>query len=248
MVRIQLYVITQTNNRHHRTKFQRDLSSDHNYPVQKIAALIHVRQRYNAVSELQLDGIHLQKRGDILGLTDFLRRRFLFIRFMLNLRRLNGACHNSADHNKDQSKTDEHHFIKRRDKTQKRKNHAYQIEHLRHTEKLADQHSTEIRLFGALCHQNTCGKGNKQGRDLADQAVTNSQNGIFVKGVPHLQALTEHTECNTAHDIDEGDNQTRRSVSLNVLHGTVHGTEEACFLLDLFTASFRLFIRDGAGI
>ena len=59
LVWIQLYVITQTNNRHNRTEFQRDLPSDHNHAVQKVASLVDIRQRNNAVAELQLDGINL---------------------------------------------------------------------------------------------------------------------------------------------------------------------------------------------
>lgn len=59
LIRIQLNIITQTDNRHHRTKFQRNLSSDHNHAIQQVTALVHIRQRNNTVTEFQLDGIHL---------------------------------------------------------------------------------------------------------------------------------------------------------------------------------------------
>ena len=51
LVRVQLDIITQTDNRHHSTKFQCDLPPDHNHTIQQVAALIHIRQRDDSVTK-----------------------------------------------------------------------------------------------------------------------------------------------------------------------------------------------------
>ena len=61
LVRVQLYIITQTDDGHYRTKFERDLAPDHDHTVQKITALRRIRQRDDTISELQLDRIHLKQ-------------------------------------------------------------------------------------------------------------------------------------------------------------------------------------------
>ena len=248
LVRIQLYVITQTNNRHNRTELQRNLPSDHNHAIQKVAALVDVRQRNDAVTKLQLDRIHLQKRSHVLRLSDLLRRRFLLVRLVLDHGGLYRTGHHSADYHKQQTESHEHHRIQRGNNAQKSQNRAHQIQYLGCAEELADQNRAEIRLLGAFRHKNTCGKRDQKRRNLAHQTVTDGKDRVFVQRIRHLHPLPYHTESNTAHDIDECDHQTRSRVSLHVLHGTIHGTEERGFFLNLFPALFRLLIRDGSGV
>ena len=72
LIRIELDVIAQTDDRHNRAKFQRDLSSDHNDTIQKIPALIDIRKRYDSIAKFQFNRIHLQKGNDILRSADLL--------------------------------------------------------------------------------------------------------------------------------------------------------------------------------
>ena len=51
LVRIQLDIITQTDDRHNRTKFQGDLSTDHDNTVKKVATLIDICQQRKEVRE-----------------------------------------------------------------------------------------------------------------------------------------------------------------------------------------------------
>ena len=61
LVRIQLDIITQTDDRHNRTKFQGDLSTDHDNTVKKVATLIDICQWNNTISKLQFDRIYLKQ-------------------------------------------------------------------------------------------------------------------------------------------------------------------------------------------
>ena len=108
---------------------------------------------------------------------------------MLNHRRLNGACHHSADYNEYQTKPHEHNRVQRGDYAQESQNRAHQIQYLGRTEELADQDRAEIRLLGTLRHKNTCGERDQQGRDLAHQTVTDGKDRVFVQRLRHLHPL-----------------------------------------------------------
>ena len=61
LIRIQLDIITQTDDRHNRTKFQGNLSTDHNNTVEKVATLIDICQWNNTITKLQFDWIYLKQ-------------------------------------------------------------------------------------------------------------------------------------------------------------------------------------------
>ena len=60
LVRVELYVISQSDNRHHRTKFNCNLSSYHYNSVKKISALIGIGKRNNSITEFQFNRVNLQ--------------------------------------------------------------------------------------------------------------------------------------------------------------------------------------------
>ena len=158
LVRIQLDIITQTDNRHYRTKFQRDLSSDHNHTIQQVTTLVHIRQRNNTVTEFQLDRIHLQETVDIFRLPDLLRRSFLAVYLLLDLgcfyRTLDISCHDD----KHQSQSHEQDRIQFRHKSQNCQHGSHQVQTLGYTEQLAYQCRTEVSILASLGHQNTGGQ------------------------------------------------------------------------------------------
>ena len=100
LVGIQLYVVPQTDNGHHCTKFLCNLSSDHDHTVQQVATLVHICQRNDTITEFQLYGIHLQKTIHILRLPDLISCRFLHVNFLLYLGNLQTACYHSATDDK----------------------------------------------------------------------------------------------------------------------------------------------------
>ena len=79
LIRIQLDIIPETDNRHNRTQFQRHLPSNHYHSIQQVSALIHISQRNNTISKFQFNRIHLQQGDHILGLSDFLRLCLLLL-------------------------------------------------------------------------------------------------------------------------------------------------------------------------
>ena len=156
LIRIQLYVIPQTNDRHYRSEFQCNLSSDHNDTIQKITTLIYICQRDNPISELQFNRIYLKKAVDIFRLPDFLRRGLIRIHLILNLCRFYCSCNNSPCHDKDKTQCQKYHIGQGGDNSKSCYDCAYQIEHLGNSKQLTDQNRTEIRILGALRYQNTC--------------------------------------------------------------------------------------------
>ena len=56
-----------------------------------------------------------------------------------------------------------------------------------------------------------------------------------------------HADDDTRDDVDGGDNQARNGIALNELHGTVHGTVELTFALQIRTAALGFVHVDGAG-
>ena len=107
LIRVQLNIIPQSDNRYHRTKFQCYLSSDHHDTIQQVTTLVHIRQRDNSVTEFQFDRIHLQQAVDIFRLSYLLRSCFLTVYFLFNLCRLNRALNISRHNDKYQAKTHE---------------------------------------------------------------------------------------------------------------------------------------------
>ena len=158
LIRIQLNIITQTDNRHHRTKFQRNLSSDHNHAIQQVTALVHIRQRNNTVTKFQLDGIHLQQTVDIFRLPDLLRRSFLAVYLLFDLCRLDRALDISCHDDKHQSQSHEQDRVQFCHESQDCQHGSHQVQTLGYTEQLAYQCRTEVSILASLGHQNTGGQ------------------------------------------------------------------------------------------
>ena len=157
LVRIQLNVITQTNNRNHGTKFQRNLASNHNHAVQQVSALVDIRQRNNTVTELQLDWIYGQEGYHILRTTNLFRLGFLLCHFLLDGLLADGLGHGVSGNDERQTECQEQYPVQWREDTQENHNGTNDIKRLRQTEQLLDQKSGEVCLLGALGNQNTGG-------------------------------------------------------------------------------------------
>ena len=156
LIGIQLNIVAQTDNGNHRTKLQRNLTPNHNHTVQQVAALVHVSQRDNAVTELQLDGIHLEKARHIFRLPDCIRRLFIPVHFALNGSRLQIAGNHPAANDKQKPHSHKENRIQIRKNSQKNQCATYQIHYLRNTEKLSDNGRTEIGFLASLGNQYTC--------------------------------------------------------------------------------------------
>ncbi len=85
LVRIKLDIVAQTDGWHNTAKLKRDLPPYHNNAVKQVSALVYIGKRDNAVTELKLDKIHMQKRCDILGSAYLLGACFLDARLRLDL-------------------------------------------------------------------------------------------------------------------------------------------------------------------
>ncbi len=114
LIRIQLDVVTQTDDRHDRTKLQCDLSSYHDNTVQKIPALVDIGERYDTISKLQLDRVDLEQRIDVLRPADLICRILLCIGLRLDARRLDRGSDHAPAHDKDNAQDHKDQGIQRR--------------------------------------------------------------------------------------------------------------------------------------
>ena len=108
LIGIKLNIITKTYHRNNTTKLQCDLTTNHNNTIQKITALIDIRQRNNSITKFKLDRVNLQQGNDILRTPDLLRRLLLGSNLLLDLLLLHRRFHNSSNCNK-------HHGINKTD-------------------------------------------------------------------------------------------------------------------------------------
>ncbi len=98
LVRVQLDIVAQADNRHHCPKLQRNLPADHHHAVQKIPALVHIGQGDNAITELQLNRVNLKQRHHIFGPANFLGLLLCHIHFFLNGLHAEVPLHTPAGH------------------------------------------------------------------------------------------------------------------------------------------------------
>ena len=59
LIRIQLDIITKSDNRHHRAQLQSNLSSNHYDTIQQVTALIYVSKRNDTITKFQFNWINL---------------------------------------------------------------------------------------------------------------------------------------------------------------------------------------------
>ena len=147
LIGIELDIVAETDNGHHRSKLQRNLPSNHNHTVKQIPALVHISQRNDSVTKFQLDRVYLQKAVYILRLPDFLCGSLLRIDISFNLSRFEISCHNSAYHDKSKPQRQENQVRQRRHNAKPCQNSPHKIAYLGNTEKLAHQNRSEIRIL-----------------------------------------------------------------------------------------------------
>ena len=82
--------------------------------------------------------------------------------------------------------------------------------------------------------EQTGGGRDDEGRNLADQAVTDGEDGIVLGGLGHGHAFLQDADNKTGADIDEGDDDTGNGITLDEFGGTVHGPVEIGLGADLF--------------
>ena len=140
LIRIELYIISESDYRNNRTELQSYLSSDHNHSVEKVTALINIGQRNNTISELKLYRVYLKQRIDILRLPDFFCSHLLLNTFIFNLGNLYRTGNNSSDNNEDHTQGYEYKRIKGCCNSKEDDYTTNQIQYLGNTEELPDKH------------------------------------------------------------------------------------------------------------
>ena len=248
LIRVQLNIVAQADDGNQHTQLQRNLPTYHHNAVKQVSALVHVCQRNDSVAELQLDRIHLQQRGHILGLTHLLRGHFIAVHLALDCRRLQVAGNHPAAHHEGQAHSHEQNRIQIREHGKENQRPAHHVHDLRYAEQLLDDGRAEIRFLAALCHQHAGGQRDQQRGNLAHQAVTDGEDAVIVQRGHGIHIVAQHAHGKAAQQIDESQQKACDGVSLDILHGTVHGTEEAGFLLNLVTPLFRFPVIDGSCI
>ena len=99
LIGIQLDIIPESYGRNHTTQLQCYLSSDKHDSVEQIAALIGIGERYDAVSELQLDLVNLQQGDNVLRPPDLCRFRLARRNLALHLRSLDFLVYGASYRN-----------------------------------------------------------------------------------------------------------------------------------------------------
>ncbi|MPN61368.1 hypothetical protein SDC9_209104 [bioreactor metagenome] len=96
-VGVELDVVPKANDGYDNPKLHGALPPDHDDAVQKVASLRRVHERYNAVAELHLNQINLQKRCHAFGLALFLSHLFCGILYLYLFFLLARMEHRAAD-------------------------------------------------------------------------------------------------------------------------------------------------------
>jgi hypothetical protein len=82
---------------------------------------------------------------------------------------------------------------------------------------------------------------------LRDEAVTDGEDGVGARRVPKAHALLRDADDDAADDVDEDDEQAGDGVAAYEFRGTVHGAEEAAFVLQRLAALLCGLLVDQAG-
>ena len=127
LVRVQLDIVTQSDDRHYSTKLKCDLSSDHDYTVKQITTLIHISKGDDAIPKFQLNRIYLQQTVDIFRLPDLLCCDLLLVYLILNPGCFNLSGDHTATDNEYQSKSQEDQCRERSHDTKGTDNDPYYI-------------------------------------------------------------------------------------------------------------------------
>ena len=122
------------------------------------------------------------------------------------------------------------------------------LQHIRLQEKLLRERYTKTFLFRGTSNQNTCCGGDHQRRDLRNQAITNTENGVGLQRLRHLHVALQHADTNAANDIHQRDDDTGDCITAHKLTGTIHGAIEIRFLGKIIPPFTRLILLDQPGI
>ena len=114
--------------------------------------------------------------------------------------------------------------------------------------KLLREGGAETFFLRGTCHQNTRCGGDHQSRDLRNQAITNTQDGIGLQRLRHLHVALQHADTNTTNDIHQRDDYTRDRITAYKLAGTIHRTVKIRFLGKGIPPFTRLILLDQTGV
>ena len=106
----------------------------------------------------------------------------------------------------------------------------------------------EVVFGGHAGDQNTCGRRNDQSWNLRHQAVTNGERAVHCERFAKAQVVRDHARDQTAHQVDDQNQNARHGVAAYKLRGTIHGAEEVGLLCHLGPALLGFFLLDQAGI
>ena len=115
------------------------------------------------------------------------------------------------------------------------------------SELFADLGSEAVVALGAS-HEQTCGNGDDQCRNLGNKAVTDGKECVFLEGLVDRHALLEHADAESADDVDEGDEDAGHGIASHEFAGTVHRAVEVGFFLDFESAGCGGEFVDDAGV
>ena len=114
-------------------------------------------------------------------------------------------------------------------------------------ELLADL-GTDVDLGVAGAGDENAGRnGHQQGRDLGDQSVADGQDAVDVQGLAGRHAVLGDADDGPADDVDHGDDHACDAVTLDELHGAVHGAVHLAFLTHALAAGLGLGHVDDPG-
>ena len=116
------------------------------------------------------------------------------------------------------------------------------------TEHLLEDLAAHVLAGGNPRYHDCSRRGQQQRGNLCHQAVTNGQQRISLHGQPEIQTVLQHTNGNTANDVDRKNQQAGNGVALHKLGRTVHGAVEIRFLGDFGTTMLGLILIDQAGV
>jgi hypothetical protein len=121
-------------------------------------------------------------------------------------------------------------------------------ERLRIAGELLDQRLVGRAGNAGLRHQEARGGRDDQRRDLGDEAVADGEQRVRLRGFAERKSLLRDADDDAADDVDEDDEQARHRVAAHEFGGTVHGAEEAAFVLQRHAALARRLLVDQAGV
>ncbi len=122
------------------------------------------------------------------------------------------------------------------------------VEHLRLHEHLADKLFGQV-FFGADAGDHDAGRrGDDQGRNLRNQAVTDGQQGVDLCRFADRQVVLGHADDQAADDVDQHDQDAGDGVAADELRCTVHRAEKVGFFGNFRAALAGLVLTDQAGV